>query len=56
VTTAIFILLVLLALSFVCVIWALDVAEDRRDQGAYRASAKQRRAWARERREAGWGR
>ena len=47
-------LLLVLACSFICVLWALDVAEDRREQGCYTASRKQRRAWARERRAAGY--
>ncbi len=47
-------LLALLAVAFVCVLWALDVAEDRRAQGCYTASRKQRRMWAAERRKAGF--
>lgn len=40
------VLLALLAVAFVCVIWALDVAEDRRAAGGYRSTWRQRRAWA----------
>lgn len=49
-------LLCAIACSFIAVLWALDVQEDRRELGAYRATRRQRRMWARERREAGWSR
>jgi hypothetical protein len=48
------VLLLVLACAFVCVIWALDAADDRRAAGAYRSTWSQRRAWAKERREAGF--
>jgi hypothetical protein len=51
---AIYTLLVLLSLSFIAILWSLDLAEDRRSSGAYRASARQRRQWRQERRRAGW--
>lgn len=47
------VLLALLAVSFVCVLWALDVADDRRAAGGYRSTWKQRRQWRKERRQAG---
>ena len=48
------ILLALLSCAIVGILWALDLAEDRREQGAYRPTWKQRHAWRAERRRAGW--
>lgn len=47
-------LLAALACSVVGILWALDLSDDRRSQGAYRATWRQRRGWAAERRRAGW--
>lgn len=42
-----------IALAVVGILWALDLAEDRRAAGCYRSTWKQRRQWRKERREAG---
>lgn len=50
----VFVCLLALCLAVVAVIYALDLATARQKCGGYRSTWRQRRAWRKERREAGW--